>query len=530
MYLQICIFLIVSIKPLIAQKLEIKSLYDDPILLIKTGHCKIQVGNIKVIHPINLTNIEITVGTINKLIDNKMYDKLELHNIVRQKIKKLHDNLRQIKPIQSTRYKRWDALGSGWKWLAGTPDAEDLRIINNTMNQLIDANNQQVHINQQIDRRIQMITATVNRAIMNSTINNKVILTEIDMLTTIVTIDTVNTILEEIQEAIVRTKVNLPSNKILTLTEIIRIKDLLVNQGIKITLPDEALQFVTPKIAINGETLLYILQVPKLEKETSSTLRIIPLVINNTVIRDHPLYLIRNNQKLYTTLDHKQFVQSHSEIQEFDDNCIKPLIMGTSSHCNVTSQMETEMQFISENKLIINNANNETLHSDCGPSDRKLTGNFLLTFWNCTITIKNRKFQSYELTSELQEIQGALYNINATRQLIKALDINTIKEENTQNRNEIKNVYLEQIKHQNWIWSLSGTVTMTSIGIIALIVYIVLRSIQPATVKISSSTPKSSEREQVNQLSYILKEATNKLKDGDALFSPPGGITFQQSA
>ena len=57
-------------------------------------------------------------------------------------------------------------------------------------------------------------------------------------------IDTINTILEDIQDAIVRTKVELPSKKILSLKEIMSMRNLLVDQGINITLPDETLKFI----------------------------------------------------------------------------------------------------------------------------------------------------------------------------------------------------------------------------------------------------------------------------------------------
>lgn len=508
------------------QKLEIKNLHKDPILVIKTNDCKLQIGNIKLIHPIDLRNLENVIKSMNKFIINKANDRLEIYKIVEQKLRKLNNNFYQIKPIHQRRRKRWDTLGSAWKWIAGTPDAQDLRIINSTMDNLITQNNQQYQINERINQRIQLITDTINKAIANNTIANRITLTEIELITTIINIETVNGILEDIQEAIVRTKSELPSNKILSLKEVILIKNLMINQGVKISLPDEALQYVTPKIAVSDDTMLYILHVPKLEEEKSTVMMIVPLIINNTIIREYPQYIIRTNQKLFTTTNHGNFVQKHSEIKEFEDNCISPLVMGTRSHCNVTQENETTIQFIAEDKLVISNAKNETLSSDCGPNNRTLEGNFLISFWNCTVTFKNKRFRSYEIKSETMVIQGALHNLQATRQLIQELSVDKIIGENIENRKQLNKVYLKQIDHQTWIWSLSGGLSLSTIGIIILLIY---ASIQGHTTKIKignarSSTIKPAESNANSQYQDLLVKLGIATKNEDVLSLPQGGV------
>lgn len=517
----------VTLQICFSQKLEIKNLHEDPILLLKFKSCKIQTGVIKIIHPINLTNLEITINSISRIVKNKLDDKLELNKIIQHKYTELVNNFHQIVPKQRLRHKRWDTLGSAWKWMAGTPDAEDLRLINGTMNELINANNQQFHVNEQINRRIEIITNTVNRAMQNTTIANTVILTEIDMIATIINIDTVNTILEDIQDTIIKTKIELASNRILTLTEILKIKDLLVNQGINVTLPDEALQYVTPKIAINKDTLLYILQVPKMEEEDSVILTIIPLVVNNTIIPNYPRHLIKSKQKVFTTLNHKTFVQKHSDIKEFQDNCIRPLVMGTRSQCNVTSETQTTVQYIAEDKLLLINAKNETLYSNCGPNNRELTGNFLVDFFNCTLTFRDKKFHSYEVETEMQVVQGAMHNVQATRQLIASLSVDVLNQENIENRKRLTHVYLRQADHQNWMLTLSGGISVSSISIIILIVYIRIAQ-RSSTINIKESSKTSSPTSTTlpsTSHSDVLSKYGILPKAEDALSPPPGEVT-----
>lgn len=511
------------------RKLEIKNLNNDPIVIVKTNDCKIQIGNIKLVHPINLNNLENTVESINKFIYNKLddkNDKLELYSIVKQKGKKLYENMQQIKPTRRFRQKRWDALGSAWKWLAGNPDAIDLRMLENKMNELTDENNQQIQINNRIDERIKLITETINKAVTYTNTANKIILSEVEMMTTIINIDTINKVLEDIQDAIVRTKLGLASNKVLSLKEIIAIRDLMTNQGVTIKLPEEALQYIVPKIAVNEETLLFILEIPKLEEEMSASTMIIPLTVNETIIKEYPQHIIKTKQKIFTTVNPKSFVQRYSEIKEFDDQCIKPLVMGTKSTCNVTTKSDTTIHYISEDKLLIDNAKNETLSSDCGPNNRTLTGNFILTFWNCTLIIQNKKFQSLEIKSEAEEIQGALHNLEITRKFIKAVDIDLIEQQNIQNRRKITHMNLQQENHKFWIWSLTGGVSIPTLGLIALWIYNNVHQRSKKEVSSNSNQQKSESSGENTNTRYLnlLKQLGIKTKDEDALPIPPGGV------
>lgn len=396
------------------------------------------------------------------------------------------------------------------------------------MIELVDENNQQIQINNRVDERIQTITDMVNKAVTSTNSANKIILSEIEMLTAIINIDTINTILEDIQDAIVKTKIGLASNKVVTLKELMMIRDLMANQGVNITLPEEALKYVIPKIAINEETLLFILEVPKLEDEVSITAMIVPLTVCGTIIREYPQHIIKTKQKIFTTINHNSFVQKYAEIKEFEDGCIKPLIMGTKGTCNVTANSETTMHFITEDKLLIDNAKEEMLSSNCGPNNRTLTGNFLITFWNCTITFKNKQFQSFEIKSEAEEVQGALHNIEITRKLIKTIDLDLIEQQHIQNRKRITHLNIQQENHEFWIWSLSGGVSLSTMGLIAICIYINVRQRITKTVNNYANQPNLEVLNKIEDTKYenLLVKLGIKTKDEDALSIPPGGVTF----
>ena len=135
------IFAVIQTTP--ATYLQIHNLHENPILLMKTKYCKIQTGVSKIIHPINLTSIQDSIESLVSIGYNSLAKDNPLGNIIWYKTKKLYSSFHQIKPQHHHRERRWDTLGSAWKWIVSSPDADDLRIINSTLSNLIDENYRQ---------------------------------------------------------------------------------------------------------------------------------------------------------------------------------------------------------------------------------------------------------------------------------------------------------------------------------------------------------------------------------------------------
>lgn len=69
-------------------------------------------------------------------------------DVIMQKFDEINFSLENI--IQTNRQKRWDAVGTVWQFIAGSPNANDLKLINSTINNLISNNNEQVKINRKM--------------------------------------------------------------------------------------------------------------------------------------------------------------------------------------------------------------------------------------------------------------------------------------------------------------------------------------------------------------------------------------------
>lgn len=453
------------------QELGIRHLHNDLILAIESGKCRIETGNLNIIHSINLTDLEETMHKLTTTAYSRLKEDNPIRDIIKHKIKELYSNFIQIKPNIPTRWKRWDAIGTTWKWIAGNPDAHDLRIINSTLNHLIDENNVQYKVNNQMSKRIQQLTNTVNKMLERSH-TNEIILNEIESLILVLNIDMVNKIIVDIQDAIILSKQKMIHNRLLSARESNFIQNSLAEQGIKTDIPEEALNYASPKIVISKESLLYIVRVPVFSRETSVVIKVFPLNQNNTVIRNLPIHLVKNGKRFYTTNTPDNYIQRSSHLNDFKDSCICPLLLGTQSHCVTETGNTTEAKLVADNIILITNAKKDVVSSNCGPDNRTLDGNLILTFENCTVMFKNTTFSAKQITQSTSLFQSALHNIQVNRTNIKNFDIEAIENLTFENRHKLNHVILKQFSINYWTWGTIGGSIFSTITIVSIIFFI----------------------------------------------------------
>ncbi|XP_055598793.1 uncharacterized protein LOC129748245 [Uranotaenia lowii] len=460
-----------------AQKLSIKHFGNDPILLVKERECKIQIGTIKIVHPINLSSIEEATETlISFSYRNNVETNNPLKNILKYKAKQLYNNLYQLKPRTHHRSKRWDTIGTIWKWIAGTPDAADLQVINSTMNDLIDQNNQQFKVNENIDKRIQHLTNAIKEVMLQANFN-KIMVNDIEIITAIMNTDILNKMLEDIQDAIMLSKLSITHNRILSIREILAIRELIQDQGVNLNLPDEALQFVTPKFVTSSKMLLYLMHVPLLENSTTSDImRIFPLVTNNRILYQYPTHILKTASKLYITEKPDNFVQKAAYLKELNDECLASLIDGKQTTCRYVVQNETSKELINDNTILIRNAKDQTLESTCGPDNRTINGNVLISFTNCTVIFDRENFTNNELENPIDIIERAFHNLKINWKQHKLYELEKINAETISNRKRLDHVYLQQYHLDLKFWKLIGSFSFIGTATVIIIVLLILRT------------------------------------------------------
>ena len=271
-----------------------------------------------------------------------------------------------------------------------------------------------------------------------------------------------NNILEELEDAILRARISLSNSKLLTLKEIFPIETIINEQGITTNFPEEALSYAKPKITSKTYMLLYILEVPK-TSGNCELIKIIPLIVNNTVITNTPNYVVKSDGKLYVTNHPENTVQQIHDTQPFLDSCIFPIIMGLESHCSASRTNQTDLVPLPGNKLLINNAIHQLISSNCEPHNRTLTGNFLLHFQNCTINIGNSTFTSAEIFSHTIQLTGIFPGLSINKEIITEQNLASLSGETSKNRHRIDHIQLQQFEHRKWIYGALGSLSTTTL-------------------------------------------------------------------
>ncbi|XP_053686413.1 uncharacterized protein LOC128735956 [Sabethes cyaneus] len=307
----------------------------NPIVILPIGTARICNSYLRIIHPIDLDPIELTINDLYLKAQEKIVNDKVLNPIIRSKIEKLSLSFRKIKIVEK-RVKRWDSLGTGWKYISGSPDADDLRLVNATINTIIDQENNQIKINSGLDVRIRNITYSINSLIsryndLSSDVNER--FSSINLL---LNIDELTQQIETIGEAITLARWNIPSSRLISLKELTVAQTMLKEQGLDIATAESVLEIARAYVITTKNSVRYILRIPKLTNEIYSLYQIEPTISNGTRIHLEANYYLNGTTPYSTrsTCDRKidQFI-CHSNQLEPPSKCIQKLMSGSSAHC-----------------------------------------------------------------------------------------------------------------------------------------------------------------------------------------------------
>lgn len=132
-----------------------------PIVIFHSGSARIQLSSHYYIHHFNITSLTNHVEGLRSQFEQLKFN--QFTKLILQKFDEIHQTLKNLAP--SKRNKRWDSLGAGWKFIAGSPDANDLKIINSSINELVNNNNQQIRINRALNLQMKELVYKTKDAI-----------------------------------------------------------------------------------------------------------------------------------------------------------------------------------------------------------------------------------------------------------------------------------------------------------------------------------------------------------------------------
>lgn len=436
-------------------------------------------GYSKILTRINTSRIEQAINDIETKILTRTNDDQETIALLTWKTDELKTNLEQIKP-RHRRQKRWDALGRAWKWMSGSPDADDLEMIDSRIFEVTENNNKQISINDDLYDGLINMTETINELIREENKTYTVVQAKNDLLRIILNLDIINQEIINIQNSILLAKVGIVNGRILKLKEIKLINQILSDQGIPTDLLDEALGFASVTIGTDGETILYIINIPNLSSSSFQHLKIVPIRSNSLRIKLEGNEYLYGNDKLYLKTDtcsklgNWSLCNLNSLKDVSSDDCISNIIAGRDSKCTYENIIEHPIVTEMSPTILLLNEVNDTLLNTCGISDRHLVGSFLIIYQNCTVSIRNISFTNQIISTVEHPIFSLSTGLNVTKQNIEhPTDIHLLRSLHHRNLEHLETLRLTTVTHH---WTIVGGFSFTTLIIITIVVYSLFKS------------------------------------------------------
>lgn len=357
----------------------------------ESGYAEIKVNTVEIadkfeiilhrIYPNEILNLVYSLESTLNLLDLDNHKDFVHNRIIRveNKIKTLLPN-RKKRGIANT-------VGNILNWMYGTMDNNDrlnieshLNLIDQNNHNLIENSNQQITINENLNKSIILIKNIIEKdrtkildRFNKLNYTEMKILSESAFLEFMFKLDYIEKQVEHIQDNIASARIGLLHPNILTDEEINQ-----YNIDVK-TLYN--IRLAAAKHVDNS--IIFAIKIPIHTLTTNKNLLIpIPNSQGNEVVSNME-YIIRNNGQILTYSEGKIL----SELTK-TTNCIN------HKNCKLVKKKEEEILFIEDSIIIVKNIKQGRLKSTCDNRIFTLNGNYLINFNNCTIRIKNKEFSN----------------------------------------------------------------------------------------------------------------------------------------
>lgn len=425
------------------------------------GFAEIKIGKVDIV-----SNHNIVFHIINPLEIEKIVDQLEANalnlQLEKPKMITLEHEIRNIKNKIKTliphRHKRglFNFVGTIHKWLYGTMDSEDreeierhLSSIDINNHNIINNVNQQVKINKYFNESfIQLKEAIEKDRLKISTKLNEIIsysrrlYCEFAYIDNLLKLKILSDNVEHIQNNIASSRIGIIHSNILTNEEIEEYQiDLEKLKNIKLgTIIDKS------------NNLIFVIMIPK------DVILVDKILITSMTNNENEEIILETKEIIKFENKTYQYV-ANKEIKnlKINDNCI------SKRNCMKTFNNISEIRELDQGVILFKNQKNENLNSTCDKRNFVLTGNYLITFHNCSIKINNLVFRNHE--KEFKQSFAIPNYLEDIKELNKKLTFDEIIFKQIENTKEITELKFQKHIH----YAYGGT-----LGIIIIIIIIVI--------------------------------------------------------
>uniref|UniRef100_A0AB38Z2P4 Envelope protein n=1 Tax=Panta errantivirus TaxID=3078412 RepID=A0AB38Z2P4_9VIRU len=408
-----------------------------PIVAFNRGNARVAVGNNYYIHHFNVSSIQHEIRILSAEFSS--LEETQFTTIIEQEFTNANDMLKNTFPIH--RSKRWDTIGTVWKFIAGSPDADDLRLINSTINDLINNNNVQVKINNDLTLQLTETLGRIKEALKFSR-DTSVDLFSINIL---LNLRYLSEKLGLVTDSIALAKLGITNSRILNRKEI----DLLISDLRKQDLPihtvTEALSYTNTKIATNNNEILFIISCPRLTNDYYKKIEIYPVTNNCKKVHVPNQYYLSLKSQFSIIPNVEKLIYDIKDLQRDNGKCIPALLQGESAICDyVSNPAKTEIIHLDMNHLLIDAVSTFTLKTTCGVKKRNLTGSFLITYEACNIFIDEKLISNNKTEMFGSPLNLPIYGIKVTpKNSVINLSLEHLHSLHKELRNEMQEIRLE---------------------------------------------------------------------------------------
>lgn len=442
------------------------------------------------IHEINLDVIKENI----KLIDQArtFYNSSDhLEDTLRRKIEIAK---RKLSALQVRRKKRAliNMLGTAIKYIAGNPDNEDLELIDKSLKELESNQEKQININSLYQDRINKITVSLKLIDLelamknNQTSKNTM---DLEFVNLIFNTDNIVKLLEDIEEQVAFAKMNLLNKNILSDPEKILIFNQLREQGMKIELLDEALQYATTSLSFGNNRIILLIKIPKLHEEPFDLLRLETVNFNGSTLNTNIHLVAKNHDEIFAQNNICELCESTAPVT---DECIFNMLTHRTAECKFSKgKTPTRIVEIKQGIVLIDTVEEVTIKDSCN-GEKTINRPTIIEITNCTVTIRNQTFSNVPQKIFELEYLAPIYTkvVNRIETPTLAQEIQQLNIENLQQINHIRSTLSKT--HQTIGYGLIGIViTILSCIAIKFIMNRTKRESNETTLQITGSQEES---------------------------------------
>lgn len=400
-----------------------------------------QIGSFKLVHSINISEYQLALRELQQTIIHKLNPGNPILPFLHYELSQTQLALNKLK-LKEKNKRSIDFLGTIWKWIAGSPDHQDLRIINGNLDELSDNNNKQIIINRNVFEAINNLTERANIILKNvrdsELIQNALAISVKEKLK-ILKEELIN-----IEHAINWSKVGILNSFILSEKEVKMLEEKIESNNVEYINIEEALEFAETKIASSIEKIIFIVSLPITNKETCESKLIKPVKKNNVVFKIKYNEILKCNETIVAitkkckTFNDLKICYKNDVLDITNSKCLPNLLKGRKSYCPTTSGFHIpEIESVIPGLVMLNEFNGTIQVNE---EQINLTGTYLIQYRNTSLKIADQEY-SFTETVQFKPLPAIIRapSINSYEEI---LSLEMIKDLEIRNRNKIANVDL----------------------------------------------------------------------------------------